>query len=98
MEMNIICILRYFLEYEVQIVTVIKPFHATDLFLYPLKTSENVFREYQKRSVAWNGLKFKKIPKVGLIPNKVESIWQTAIFFFKLTWKTGIFQKAFTES
>ena len=36
-------------------------FHATDLFWYPLKTSENlrfsdVFRGYQKRSVAWNGL------------------------------------------
>ena len=40
----------------------INPFHATDLFWYPLKTSENqrfsdVFRGYQKRSVAWNGLK-----------------------------------------
>ena len=39
----------------------INPFHATDLFWYPLKTSENlwfsdVFRGYQKRSVAWNGL------------------------------------------
>ena len=38
------------------------PFHANDLFWYPLKTSENqrfsdVFREYQKRSVSWNGLK-----------------------------------------
>ena len=36
-------------------------FHATDLFWYSLKTSENfwfadVFRGYQKRSVAWNGL------------------------------------------
>ena len=35
----------------------INPFHATDLFWYPLRTSENlwfsdVFREYQKRSVA----------------------------------------------
>ena len=42
----------------------INPFLATDLFWYPLKTSENqrfrfsdVFRGYQKRSVAWNGLK-----------------------------------------
>ena len=39
----------------------INPFHATDLFWYPLKISENlcfsnVFRGYQKRSVAWNGL------------------------------------------
>ena len=37
------------------------PFHATDLFWYPLKISENqrfsdVFRGYQKRSVTWNGL------------------------------------------
>ena len=37
------------------------PFHATDLFWYSLKTSENlwfsdVFRGYQKRSVALNGL------------------------------------------
>ena len=39
----------------------INPFHATDLFWYPLKTSENqrcfnVYRGYQKRSVASNGL------------------------------------------
>ena len=49
----------------------INPFHATDLFWYPLKTSENlwfsdVFRGYQKRSVAWNELmgKFVAIYKV----------------------------------
>ena len=40
---------------------ILSPFYATDLFWYPLKTSENqrfsdVFRGYQKRSVAWNGL------------------------------------------
>ena len=39
----------------------INRFHATGLFLYPLKTSENqrfsdVFRCYRKRPVAWNGL------------------------------------------
>ena len=39
----------------------LNPFHVTDLFWYPLKTSENqrfsdVFRGYQKRSVTWNGL------------------------------------------
>ena len=39
----------------------INPFHASDLFWYPLKISEkqrfsDVFRGYQKRSVAWNGL------------------------------------------
>ena len=37
------------------------PFHATDLFWYPLKILENqrfsdVFRGYQKRSAAWNAL------------------------------------------
>ena len=37
----------------------LNPFHATDLFLYPRKTSENlrfsdVFRGYRKRPVAWN--------------------------------------------
>ena len=42
-------------------IKVFNPFHATDLFWCPLKTSENlwfsdVFRGYQKRSVAWNGL------------------------------------------
>ena len=44
-----------------QTVIIINPFHATDLLLYPLKTSENqrfsdVFRGYQKRSVVRNGL------------------------------------------
>ena len=39
----------------------VNPFHITDLFWYPLKTSENlwfsyVFRGYQRWSVAWNGL------------------------------------------
>ena len=39
----------------------INPYYATDLVWYPLKTSENlwfsdVFRGYQKRLVAWNGL------------------------------------------
>ena len=35
----------------------INPFHATDLFWYPLKTSENqrFSGGYQKISVAWNG-------------------------------------------
>ena len=39
----------------------INPFHTTGHFRHPLKTSENkmftdVFREYRKRQVAWNGL------------------------------------------
>ena len=49
----------------------INPFHATDLFWYPLKTSENlwlsdVFRGYQERSVAWNGLRNINIKKKAL--------------------------------
>ena len=41
--------------------TLVIPFYATGLFLYPLKTSKNlwlsdVFRGYRKRPVAWNGL------------------------------------------
>ena len=38
----------------------INPFHAVDIFLYPLKIWENqrffrVFRGYRKRTVPWNG-------------------------------------------
>ena len=44
----------------------LKRFRATGLFLYPLKTSENiwfsdVFRGYRKRLVACNGLNDKKL-------------------------------------
>ena len=40
---------------------IISLFHDTDLFLYPLKISENqrlskVFRGYRTRPVAWNGI------------------------------------------
>ena len=53
-----------FIKYPTQRGVLINPFHATDLFWYPLKTSENhrfsdAFRGYQKRSVAGNGLKAK---------------------------------------
>ena len=65
MEMNIIYILRYFLEYEVQIVTVIKPFHATDLFLYPLK----VFWCFQGVSKEISGRKWVK----GLVAKEMGS-------------------------
>ena len=39
----------------------IKPLHVTDVFLYPLKTSENqrfsgIFRGYRKTPVAWDEL------------------------------------------
>ena len=42
----------------------VNPFHATDLFWYPLKQNKQrlseVFRGHQKRSVAWNGLILEK--------------------------------------
>ena len=39
----------------------VDPFHATNIFLYPLKISENLdfsygFRGYRKNPVTWNGL------------------------------------------
>ena len=42
----------------------LNPFHAIGLFLYLLKTSENlwfsdIFRAYRKRPVAWNGLMYQ---------------------------------------
>ena len=47
--------------------SLINSFHATVLFLYPLKISENfwfsdVFRGYRKRPVAWNRLTWIKWP------------------------------------
>ena len=47
-------------------------FHVTDLFWYPLKTSESqrlsdVLRGYRKRSVAWNGLKNYVVPSYSLL-------------------------------
>ena len=45
--------------------TFFNPYHAAGLFLYTLKTSENlrfsdVFRGYRKRIVAWNGSKVEE--------------------------------------
>ena len=62
------------LEFFVRIYTVINPFHATGLFRYPLKTSENqsfsdVFRGYRKRPVAWNGLNVGNISKPSFDEN-----------------------------
>ena len=53
----------------------LNPFHATALFLYPLKTMENqrfsdVFREHRKKPAAWNGLLQDKIK--GFITIVVE--------------------------
>ena len=53
--------LQYFLINKFITIRFINPFHATGLFRKPLKTSENlwfsdVFKGYQKRPVAWNGL------------------------------------------
>ena len=52
----------FFLDVRLnQIKNLINPFYATGLFLYPRKTSENlwfsdVFKGYKKRPVAWNVL------------------------------------------
>ena len=55
----------------------VNPFHATDLFWYLLKTSENqrfsdIFRRYQKRSVVWNGLTVFQPLRIF----KIRCIWQ----------------------
>ena len=58
---NISILLEVDNDLEEEITHLFNPFHATNLFWYLLKTSENqrfsdVFRGHQKRSVAWNGL------------------------------------------
>ena len=65
----------------------ISPFHATGLFLYPLKTSENqkfsdVSRGFKKRSMAWNGLMWnqqssicwKCFQKVKMSENQISKL------------------------
>ena len=48
-------------------------FHSNDLFLNPLKMSENqrfsvfFFREYRKRQVVWNGLTAEHLRQLSLI-------------------------------
>ena len=46
---------QFFLE-QLLFRSLIDPFHATGLFIYPL-----VFRGYRKRSVAWNELKLLSV-------------------------------------
>ena len=58
---NISILLEVDHDLDEEITHLFNPFHATNLFWYLLKTSENqrfsdVFRGHQKRSVAWNGL------------------------------------------
>ena len=60
---NFYNILIFFIlqKYFNRAVYLLNPFHATGLFLYPLKTSEklwfsDIFRVYRKRPMAWNGL------------------------------------------
>ena len=57
---------NYFLIRE----NLVNPFHATNLFLYPLKTSEklwfsDVFREHGKRTVTSIGLIYDEILIIG---------------------------------
>ena len=51
---------KFVVKHMVAITLNINPFHATDLFLYPEKISENlwfsdIFWGYRKRSLTWNG-------------------------------------------
>ena len=63
----------------------IKPFHATGLFRYPLKTSEYqrffvVFRRYRKRALTWNGL--KKNCTVLLYFFELSQVWCELMNFY----------------
>ena len=81
----------------------LNPFHDTGFFLYPLKTTENLwyshaFRVYRRKRVSWNRLTFNAV-----LPHKDDvtaEIWwwiflmlltqdsQYAINFWKLLWET----------
>ena len=58
----------------------VNPFHSASHFLYPLKTSENlwfsnVFRGYRKRPVAWFGLMMIKSNRASLNQVKLDVFW-----------------------
>ena len=68
--------------FEIRLCNLIDLFHATDLFWYPLKSSENlwfsdVFSGYQKKSVAWNGL-------CELLIRNIKSLSQLFVIFYSL--------------
>ena len=65
--------------------SIFKPFHATGLFRYLLKTSENhwfsdVFKGYRKRPVVWNGLKSCQISMMALFINYFHQKTLSQIF------------------
>ena len=67
------------------------PFQANVPFLYPLKTSENlwfseVFRGYRKGTLAWNGLIEQHF---SIIEKKSKKIW-ASIFFSQKIFGGGI--------
>ena len=68
--------------------THLKPFHATELFWYPLKSSENhrFFRGYQKRSVTWNKLKTKKSWKKAFISIAYHGMEIHFLFYMFFYW------------
>ena len=49
------------------------PIPCTDLFWYPLKTSENLFMEHQKRPVAWNV--FNSLVSVLFLEIILRNVW-----------------------
>ena len=75
----------------------IGPFHATDLFWYLLKTSENqrfpdVFRGYQRRPVAWNGLTHHLKLHAGEKPSKCIFLITVAHEIFERRFLLGFVQ------
>ena len=62
---------------------VFNSFHVTSLFLYPLKTSENlwfsdVLREYRKKYVTWNGLIYSSADFCNLWEERFPPIWNAS--------------------
>ena len=90
--------LLFFLGRELLLAScTLNSFHATNLFLHPLKTSENqrfsdVFRWYSKRPVAWNELLLSQTmafrPLIFFVRAKVFT--QLLIFLSKVLLKTNL--------
>ena len=63
----------------------INPFHAHDIFLYPVKTLENqvfknVFREYRKIGVAYNKSIFRVFKQIKIYFSKPSLVTNLALW------------------
>ena len=61
MYLKVSCLYNPFNDTGLKVSCLYNPFNDTGLFLYPLKISEgqrfsDIFREYRKRLVAWDGI------------------------------------------